>query len=337
MWEAVYGVAVHTNGEVYASSDDGFVQVFSEDGTAVRRIGSKGNGNGQLEYPWAADFNNKRVQVFKEDGTFVKVFHCDRNESDVAVDNEGKIHVTISDQHHVQVFSPDGKTRLDTYNRVFSEDGTAVRRIGSKGNGNGQFDKPWGLLLVENKLYVSDYDLNRVQYFSATTGQYIGQFGSKGNGNGQFSSPRGMSTDGKGNILVADGNNKRVQVFKEDGTFVQVIQCDGTASDVAVDNEGKIHVTICHQNHVQVFSPDGKTHLDTYSGNNNKLHFPQGIAFDDDGYIFITGNSDTSCVLNPERNKVHSFSRLLDPSDITLDKYGHIYIADTNNNRIMKY
>ncbi|XP_011408632.1 PREDICTED: tripartite motif-containing protein 2-like [Amphimedon queenslandica] len=226
---------------------------------------------------------------------------------------------------------------IDGFVQVFSEDGTAVRRIGSKGNGNGQFDKPWGLLLVGNRLYVSDYDLNRVQYFSATTGQHIGQFGSKGNGNGQFSSPRGMSTDGKGNILVADGNNKRVQVFKEDGTFVQVIQCDGTASDVAVDNEGKIHVTICHQNHVQVFSPDGKTHLDTYSGNNNKLHFPQGIAFDDDGYIFITGNSDTSCVLNPERNKVHSFSRLLDPSDITLDKYGHIYIADTNNNRIMKY
>uniref|UniRef100_A0A1X7T9T7 Uncharacterized protein n=1 Tax=Amphimedon queenslandica TaxID=400682 RepID=A0A1X7T9T7_AMPQE len=36
------GVAVHTNGEVFASShNDGFVLVFSEDGTAVRRIGSK--------------------------------------------------------------------------------------------------------------------------------------------------------------------------------------------------------------------------------------------------------------------------------------------------------
>ncbi|XP_011409436.1 PREDICTED: tripartite motif-containing protein 2-like, partial [Amphimedon queenslandica] len=144
----------------------------------------------------------------------------------------------------------------DGFVQVFSEDGTAVRRIGSKGKGNGKFGRPWGLLLVGDRLYVSDYNLNRVQYFSATTGQYIGQFGSKGNGNGQFSKPEGMSTDGKGNILVADYSNKRVQVFKEDGTFVQVIQCDGTASDVAVDNEGKIHVTICGQNHVQVFSPD---------------------------------------------------------------------------------
>uniref|UniRef100_A0A1X7SX05 SMP-30/Gluconolactonase/LRE-like region domain-containing protein n=1 Tax=Amphimedon queenslandica TaxID=400682 RepID=A0A1X7SX05_AMPQE len=74
-----------------------------------------------------------------------------------------------------------------------------------------------------------------------------------------------MSTDGKGNILVADCYNKRVQVFKEDGTFVQVIQSDCEVSDVAVDNEGKIHVTIWNRHHVQVFSPDGKTRLDTYN------------------------------------------------------------------------
>ncbi|XP_011407584.2 PREDICTED: E3 ubiquitin-protein ligase TRIM71-like [Amphimedon queenslandica] len=124
-------------------------------------------------------------------------------------------------------------SNMDGFVQVFGKDGTAVRRIGSKGNGNGQFGWPWGLLLVGDRLYVSDHYLNLVQYFSATTGQYIGQFGSEGNGNGQFSSPRGMSTDGKGNILVADYNNKRVQVIKEDGTFLQPIQCDGTASDVA--------------------------------------------------------------------------------------------------------
>uniref|UniRef100_A0A1X7TGV4 RING-type domain-containing protein n=1 Tax=Amphimedon queenslandica TaxID=400682 RepID=A0A1X7TGV4_AMPQE len=134
--------------------------------------------------------------------------------------------------------------------QVFSEDGTAVRRIGSKGNGDGQFDYPWGLLLVGDRLYVSDHNLHRVQYFSATTGQYIGQFGHQGNGNGQFCYPIGMSTDGKGNILAAEYSNNRVQVFKEDGTFVQVIQCDGNATDVAVDNEGKIHITIQSQHHV---------------------------------------------------------------------------------------
>ena len=202
----------------------------------------------------------------------------------------------------------------DGFVQVFSEDGTAVRRIGSKGNGNGQFGCPWGLLLVGDRLYVSDDDLNRVQYFSATTGQYIGQFGSKGNGNGQFFSPRGMSTDGKGNILVADYSNDRVQVFKEDGTFVQVIQCDGQASNLAVDNEGKIHVTIRDQNHVQVFSPDGKTHLDTYNNPAGNFNNPQGISIDDEGYIFISDYNDGYLhVLSPDRKQVKLISGLSHP------------------------
>ena len=228
----------------------------------------------------------------------------------------------------------------DGFVQVFSEDGTAVRRIGSNGNGNGQFGCPWGLLLVGDRLYVSDDNLNRVQYFSATTGQYIGQFGSKGNGNGQFSRPFGMSTDGKGNIFVADYSDNRVQVFKEDGTFVQVIQCNGQASDVAVDNEGKIHVTISNQNHVQVFSPDGKTHLYTYNNPAGNFNCPDGIAIDDEGYIFISVYNDGTSylhVLSPDRKQVKLISGLSDPWGVALDKDGYIYVADYSNSRIMKY
>ena len=187
---------------------------------------------------------------------------------------------------------------------------------------------------------MSDNNLHCVQYFSATTGQYIGQFGCNGKGNGQFSSPHGMSTDGKGNILVADFSNSRVQVFKEDGTFVQVIQCDGNPSDVAVDNEGKIHVTIHNQNHVQVFSPDGKTHLNLYSDPAGRFQYPEGIAIDDEGYIFVTARYSSTFylhVLNYDRKQVNSLPGLSDPWGVTLDKNGYIYVADAGNYRIMKY
>ncbi|XP_019860287.1 PREDICTED: E3 ubiquitin-protein ligase TRIM71-like [Amphimedon queenslandica] len=225
----------------------------------------------------------------------------------------------------------------DGFVQVFGDDGTAVRRIGSKGNGNGQFGKPWGLLLVGDRLYVSDDTLHRVQCFSATTGQYIGQFGSKGNGNEQLSNPRGMSTDGKGNILVADHNNSRVQVFKEDGTFVQVMQCDGDATDVAVDNEGKMHITNWSQDHVQVFSPDGKTHLDTYNNPAGNFSSPDGIAIDDEGYIFVSCNNSYLHVLSPDRKQVKLISGLSCPWGVALDKDGYIYVADYYNKRIMKY
>uniref|UniRef100_A0A1X7T9S9 SMP-30/Gluconolactonase/LRE-like region domain-containing protein n=1 Tax=Amphimedon queenslandica TaxID=400682 RepID=A0A1X7T9S9_AMPQE len=182
---------------------------------------------------------------------------------------------------------------------------------------------------------MSDLNLHRVQYFSATTGQYIGQFGSNGNGNGQFSCPFGMFSNG--NILVADHNNKRVQVFKEDGTFVQVIQCDGNATDVAVDNEGKIHVTIRNQHHVQVFSPDGKTHLHTYNNPAGNFSYPRGIAIDDEGYIFVSSNNGYLHVMSPDRKQVKLISGLSVPWGVALDKDGYIYVADCNNKCITKY
>ena len=225
----------------------------------------------------------------------------------------------------------------DGFVQVFSEDGTAVRRIGSKGNGNGQFECPWGLLLVGDRLYVSDIN-HRVQYFSATTGQYIGQFGSNGKGNGQFSNPCGMSTDGKGNILVAEYScNNRVQVFKEDGTFIQVIQCDGIVTGVAVDNEAKIHVTILNQNHVQVFSPDGKTHLYAYNNPAGNFNCPNGIAIDDEGYIFVSVSNGYLHVLSPDRKQVKLISGLSNPWGVALDKDGYIYVADQGNKRTMKF
>ena len=222
----------------------------------------------------------------------------------------------------------------DRFVQVFSENGTAVRRIGSKGNGNGQFGYPWGLLLVGDRLYVSDRDFNRVQYFSATTGQYMGQFGSYGHESGKFSSPRGMSTDGKSNILVADYNNKRVQVFKENGTFVQVIKCNGNATDVAVDSAGMIHVATDDQHHVQVFSPDGKIPFSTPAVSFNS---PNGIAIDDEGYIFVSSNDGYLHVLSPDRKQVKLISGLSVPYGIALDKDGYIYVAEYSNSRIMKY
>ena len=129
-------------------------------------------------------------------------------------------------------------------------------------------------------------------------------------------------------------------MFKEDGTFVQVIQCDGNPSDVAVDNEGKIHVTIYSQHHVQVFSPDGKTCLNPYSNQAGYFQYPQGIAIDDEGYISITARYSSTYylhILNYDRKQVNLLSGLNNAWGITLDKDGHIYVTNYNQCLIMKY
>ena len=315
------------------SKEEGRVVIVNDNNTAIVSCTPQSIGGYELSVtirghhikgsPYQLSVKASRVKASRDYTTLTnqRSFNVGNDTHGVAVHTNGEVFAS----------SRDG------FVQVFSEDGTAIRRIGSKGNGNGQFGCPWALLLVGDRLYVSDDNLHRVQYFSATTGQYIGQFGSIGGENGQFFGPRGMSTDGKGNILVADFSNKRVQVFKEDGTFVQVIQCDGQASDVAVDNEGKIHVTIWNQYHVQVFSPDGKTHLYTYNNPAGNFNHPDGIAIDDEGYIFVSNNNGYLHVLSPDRNQVKLISKSSRLWGVALDKDGYIYVAHYDNKLIMKY
>ena len=84
-----------------------------------------------------------------------------------------------------------------SYIQVFNSDGSQKLQIGSQGSGDGQLNRPFGLTIVGEVLYVVDYGNNRVQKFTLT-GEYLGQFGSKGSGKDQFNTPYGICTDGRG-------------------------------------------------------------------------------------------------------------------------------------------
>lgn len=45
-------------------------------------------------------------------------------------------------------------------------------------------------------------------------GNFKFSFGSNGEGNGQFNAPTGVAIDEKGNMLVADWGNSRIQVSR---------------------------------------------------------------------------------------------------------------------------
>ncbi len=75
---------------------------------------------------------------------------------------------------HGLAIAPDGQTIYvaDSDNRriqAFTPEGTLVRRWGSSGTGDGQFDKP-GRMAVgpDGMIYVSDYYNFRVQFFDAS-------------------------------------------------------------------------------------------------------------------------------------------------------------------------
>ena len=220
------------------------------------------------------------------------------------------------------------------YIQVFNRDGTEKRRIGTQGSGDGQFKRPWGLTLVGDILYVVDYN-HRVQRFT-TNGEYLGQFGSCGSNNGQFRSPIGIVHDGSRGILVAEFSGRRVQVFTLDGTFINKFSCNGEMYDVAIDNDGHIHVPLWGSNKVRVFSSNG-TKLYDYSNAKGNLNKPGGIAIDENGYRYIVTNGHLH-ILDPTGSQVNVIEGSGDAyGAVTLDKDGFIYVADYMNHRIVKF
>ncbi|HEU5047473.1 MAG TPA: NHL repeat-containing protein [Rickettsiales bacterium] len=98
--------------------------------------------------------------------------------------------------------------------------GTSWTTIGKAGTGQGQFYEPQGLYVDANQvLWVADYGNNRIQKCSlstdcsVTTNWTVYGGTSTGTAAGQFNTPSGIWGDAQGNIWVADGHNRRLQVF----------------------------------------------------------------------------------------------------------------------------
>jgi len=64
--------------------------------------------------------------------------------------------------------------------RVFRPDGTIIRKFGSKGSGDGQFDSPVDVAIDgDGNIVVSDCNNHRIQMFRPD-GTFIRKFGSNG-------------------------------------------------------------------------------------------------------------------------------------------------------------
>ncbi|NTU41791.1 MAG: 6-bladed beta-propeller [Nitrospirales bacterium] len=119
--------------------------------------------------------------------------------TNIALDREGKIFVTDTNNFRVQVLGPDGNF---------------VKVIGKAGDRPGSFARPKGIAMdSEGHVYVVDAAFQNFQIFDKEGGLllFIGEGGSEP---GQFSLPAGIAVDDEDRIYVVDQLNSRVQVFQ---------------------------------------------------------------------------------------------------------------------------
>jgi peptidylamidoglycolate lyase len=133
----------------------------------------------------------------------------------------------------------------------FSHDGKLLLTLGQARVGGWDathFNQPTDVAIrSDGSFYVSDgYVNSRVALFDRR-GVQLGEWGWKGNSVGAFSNPHGLAFAPNGDVLVADRENSRIQVFDRDGVFEHEwlgAKAIGRVFGVAVDRGGGMYVGV---------------------------------------------------------------------------------------------
>ncbi|MGD8281187.1 MAG: peptidyl-alpha-hydroxyglycine alpha-amidating lyase family protein [Gemmatimonadota bacterium] len=83
-------------------------------------------------------------------------------------------------------------------------------------------------------------DVGRISKFSAD-GTFIRSWGHVGSGPGELRIPHGLAFDADGRLFVADRGNHRVQIFDQDGNYLDEYRKFGRPSDVFIDGDGLLY------------------------------------------------------------------------------------------------
>ncbi|WP_010583866.1 peptidyl-alpha-hydroxyglycine alpha-amidating lyase family protein [Schlesneria paludicola] len=151
------------------------------------------------------------VQVYTADGEFVRTWGKEQflNPHQMRIDPEGNVWVADFGLHVVQKFSPEGKVLMVLGTR------------GEKGQDETHFNMPTDMVVTPaGDIFVTDgYGNRRVVHFTKE-GQYVKTFGAAGPNPGQFVLPHAIVVDSKGVLYIADRNSGRIQLFDQDGKFL---------------------------------------------------------------------------------------------------------------------
>ena len=225
------------------------------------------------------------------------------------VDRDGNVWVTDglgrgTKGHQVFKFSPDGKVLM------------TLGKPNKPGNGPDEFNAPSAVVTAPNgDIFVADGhggNTNaRIVKFTKD-GKFIKTWGSKGSGPGELDIPHAIAMDSQGRLFVGDRQNNRIQIFDQDGKYLDQWAQFSRPSGIFIDAKDNIYVA------------------DSESESVSKNHdgWKRGIRIGS-----AKDGSVTAFIPDPVEKTTSTSAA----EGVAADGMGNIYGAEVGPKRMMKY
>jgi sugar lactone lactonase YvrE len=163
----------------------------------------------------------------------------------IHVDRSGNVWVTDARSrdgrgNQVFKFNPAGKLLM------------TLGKAGVTGEGPDVFNQPSDVVVAASgDIFVADgHDDNtnaRIVKFSKE-GKFIKAWGKRGSAAGEFDTPHGLALDSRARLFVADRGNNRIQIFDQDGRFLEEWKQFSRPSGLYIDKNDMLYVADSESN-----------------------------------------------------------------------------------------
>ena len=167
-----------------------------------------------------------------------------------------------------------------------------LRKWGSSGTGDGEFNHPRGISVDNDEVYVTDTYNHRVQVFDLD-GVFKRKWGTPAVGDGQIVAPEGIFVYNN-EVYVVDSYMARIKVFDINGIFKRTWGGSGSGDGnfeaprgIMVYND-EVYVADSHNFRIQVFDLDGiyQRQWGSSGTGDGEFNMPFGIAvYNDEVYV----------------------------------------------------
>ncbi len=186
------------------------------------------------------------LMEFNPDGSFIRAWgqgQYDRPHG-MRIDREGHIWTTDVNGDTIRKMNPDGEVLL-----TITPDDTAL------------LEEPTDLYVgLEDEIFVlvgHGQGVPRVLKF-ASDGSLMKSWGEPGTGPSQFDTPHSIVVDADGLVYVADRQNRRVQIFDSEGTYVKEWAYKGLPCGLFIDADGQMYMVSGFAGEILKLDENGK-------------------------------------------------------------------------------